>query len=215
VASRTRTLAPLGALLLSLLAAHAALVPHLAVWEVAPDLPLVGVAAVAVGRGPRAGAAFGFAAGLGADLFLATPVGTSALAYTVVGQLLGRCSRPRPAGTARTLCRPGSACFACRTGRAHGPAPAGQPGDRPARIRRQAAARRAAIGRSVLLTVAGVAGGRLATAAVATALGGMAAPGPLAVVRIAAVSAVSAPLAPPLFAAVRRLATRRDAGARR
>jgi rod shape-determining protein MreD len=75
------------------MAAYAGLSPHLAVRGLQPDLLLVAVAAVAAGRGARAGAAFGFAAGLGADLFLATPLATSALAYTLVGHVVGRLSR--------------------------------------------------------------------------------------------------------------------------
>jgi rod shape-determining protein MreD len=86
--------------LLTVLLAHVAVAPHLALRGVAPDVLLVGVAAVAVARGPRAGAAFGFAAGLGADLFLAQPVGTSALAFTLIGHVIGRSSGPRSPGAA-------------------------------------------------------------------------------------------------------------------
>ena len=89
---------PLAAVLLTLLVAHVALTPQLSVRGTAPDALLVGVAAVAVGRGSRAGAAFGFTAGLGADLFLATPLGTSALAFTLVGHVLGRASAPAGKG---------------------------------------------------------------------------------------------------------------------
>lgn len=88
-----RKAAPLATVLLTALAAQTGLAPHLALRGVAPDVLLVAVAAVAAGRGARSGAAFGFAAGLGADLFLATPLGTSALAYTLVGHGVGRSSR--------------------------------------------------------------------------------------------------------------------------
>jgi len=95
-----RRAAPFASVALTAVAARAALAPHLAVRGVEPDVLLVAVVAVAAGRGARAGAAFGFAAGLGADLFLATPLGTSALAYTLVGHVIGRSSwRRRPALT--------------------------------------------------------------------------------------------------------------------
>jgi hypothetical protein len=196
--------APFGAVLFTLLVAHVAVTPHLAVRGAEPEVLLVGVAAVAVGRGPRAGAAFGFAAGLGADLFLATPLGTSALACTLVGHVLGQWRRPGTPGSAAALCSPASTCFACRTGRRHASGPADESPGRPTRVRRRAAARRAAVRRSLVLAVLGVAAGRLATAAVATGLGGVPFPGAPGLLRIAAVAAVSAPLGPLIFAAVLR-----------
>jgi len=234
-AVRIRRAAPLGAIFFTALMAHAAVAPHLAVRGAAPDVLLVGVTAVAAGRGPRAGAAFGFASGLGADLFLATPPGTSALAFTLVGHALGQ-SRParlpgRSSGVAAALCSPTSTCFACRAGRLHIAAPLEgglgglSPDDesqarpksltaRPARRRRRAAARRASVRRTLLLTGAGVGIGRLATAAVATALGGVPFPGVPGLVRIAAAAAVSAPLGPPLFALARRLPGTASGGVR-
>ena len=197
-----RRAAPLGAVLLTALAVQVAVAPHLAMGGVAPELVLVTVAAVAVSRGPRAGAAFGFAAGLGADLFRATPLGTAALAYTVVGHLLGQCRRPRAAGTAAALCRPESLCFACRTGRrfrssVHSARRTGRRG-------RQASARRAALRRAVALTVAGVAAGRLGTAMVGSALAGVPFPRTSGLLRVAATAAISGPLGPPVFAALGR-----------
>jgi hypothetical protein len=50
-----------------------------------------------------------------------------------------------------------------------------------------------------------VGAGRLATAVVAATLGGVPAPDPAGLVRIAAVAVLSAPLGPPAGAAVRRL----------
>lgn len=169
---RLRAAAPLGALLATVLLTHVALAPQVALGGVGPDVVLAGVVAVAVARGPRAGAGFGFAAGLGADLFLATPVGTAALAFTLVGYVLGQSSRTGTRGTASALCRPGSSCFACR---------------------------------SVALTAFGVGAGRLGTAVVATALGGMPFLDGAGGVRIATVAAITAPLGPGLFAALRRL----------
>ena len=107
--------APLAAVLVTAVAAHAGLAPHLAVLGLEPDVLLVAVVAVAAGRGARGGAAFGFAAGLGADLFLATPLGTSALAYTLVGHVVGRSSRPRRAALRRSVTL---AFVAVATGRA-------------------------------------------------------------------------------------------------
>jgi hypothetical protein len=56
-----------------------------------------------------------------------------------------------------------------------------------------------------VVTACGVAAGRLSATLVATALGGVPFPGPRALSRALAVGALSAPLGPPLVAAVRRL----------
>jgi hypothetical protein len=197
--------APLGAVLLTGLVGHAAVAPHLTVRGTAPDVLLVAVVAVSVRRGSRTGAGFGFAAGLGADVFLATPLGTSALAYTLVGHVLGRSSRPGTSGSAAALCSPDSTCFACRTGRRHEPLRSAEAPGRPSRVRRRAAARRAALRRSVAVTVFGVAAGRLGAAVVATTLGGVAFPAPTALLRIVGIAAISAPLGPLVEGAVRRL----------
>jgi len=207
--------APFGAVLLSGLVAHVGIAPHLAVRGAAPDVLLVAVVAVAVRRGSRTGAGFGFAAGLGADIFLATPLGTSALAYTLVGHVLGRSRRSRASASASALCSPDSTCFACRTGRLHRrpavpaparyPEPAAEPPIRPSRVRRRAAARRAALRRSIVLTAIGVAAGRLGTAAVATTLGGVPFPAPPGLVQMAAVALLSAPLGPLTGAVAGRL----------
>jgi hypothetical protein len=179
--------APLTALWVTALAAHAGLAPHLAIRGVEPDLLLVAVVAVALGRGDRAGAAFGFAAGLAADLFLATPLGTSALACTLVGHAVGGLGPPRP------------------------PAPfAGGTSSRPARRLRRAMIRRAAIRRSVMLTGASVAAGQLGTAMVATALGGLPFPRMAALLHIAGVAVLSAPLGIPALAAARRFGRAKD-----
>jgi hypothetical protein len=192
---------PLGAVLATAVVAHGAMAPHLAVNGAAPEALLVTVAAVAIGRGPRAGAAFGFSAGLAADLFLAPPLGTAALAYTIVGHVLGGWSRPLSAGTASALCRPHSPCFACLTG--------GTP------HRRRSGIRRAWWRRTLVLTAGAVAAGRLATAAVAATLAGQPFPRGAGLLRIAAVAAVSAPLGPPVFAAVRRIPGAAGGGGRR
>lgn len=200
-----RRWAPAGAALLSLLAAHAALAPHLRLSGVAPDLPLVAVVAVAAGRGARAGAAFGFAAGLGADVFLATPLGTSALAFTVVGHFVGEVMGRRATGAGAAVCTPASPCFACRirrSGAVRHPERSRPQGTRPERRRTER--RRAAVRRAAVLTAAGVGGGRLALVLASTALGGVPFPGGGGLLRVAGVAIVSAPLGPPAFAAARR-----------
>ena len=63
--------------------------PHLRVFGAAPDLLLVATAAMAYENGPERGALFGFLGGLAIDLFLASPVGLSALAFALTGYLLG------------------------------------------------------------------------------------------------------------------------------
>lgn len=214
---RMRRLAPMGAVLLTGLVLHAGVVPHLAVWGVAPDVLLVAVVAVALTCGSRAGAGFGFAAGLGADVFLASPLGTSALAYTLLGHVVGGSSGPRPARSAAALCRPGATCFSCRTGRHRAAAHNADPTSpdaaaRPSRARRRIAARRAALRRLTILTALGVGAGRLTVAVVATSLGGAAFPGMPAVSRMAAVAALSAPLGPPAIAALQRLSGRPVSG---
>jgi len=197
-----RRAAPAGAALLTVLAAHTALAPHLRLSGVGPDLPLVAVVAVAAGRGSRAGAAFGFAAGLGADLFLATPLGTSALAYTLVGHFVGEVAGRRATGKGAAVCSPASPCFACRTRRSravHHSERRRPEGHRPERRRTER--RRAALRRAVGLTAAGVGCGHLAVVLASTALGGVPAPGGGGLLRIVGVAIVSAPLGPPALAA--------------
>lgn len=63
-----------------------------------PDVVVLIAIAAGFAAGPRSGAITGFAAGLVFDLFLATPLGLSALVYTVVGHAVGSFS----AGILRT-----------------------------------------------------------------------------------------------------------------
>ena len=88
---------PLVAVLFTTVVAQVAAAPHLAPWGVSPDLLLLSTAAVAAVRGREVGAAYGFAAGLAADLFVATPFGVGALVFTVVGHGLAREGSARPA----------------------------------------------------------------------------------------------------------------------
>ena len=63
--------------------------PHLRILGVVPDLGLVLAVAVVYRDGAEAGAITGFAAGLGYDLFLATPLGLSALVYALTAYAVG------------------------------------------------------------------------------------------------------------------------------
>ena len=63
--------------------------PHLRIFGVVPDLGLVLAVAVAYRLGPEAGALTGFAAGLGYDLFLETPLALSALSYALTAYAIG------------------------------------------------------------------------------------------------------------------------------
>jgi rod shape-determining protein MreD len=63
--------------------------PHLRVFGAMPDLCLLATVAVAYEDGPDTGAIFGFASGLAIDLFLASPLGVSALTFAIIGYLVG------------------------------------------------------------------------------------------------------------------------------
>lgn len=75
--------------LLLALILHTSVMPDFRVLGVAADvLLLLGVAAGIV-AGPERGAVVGFVAGLAADLFVQTPFGLSALAYSLTGFAVG------------------------------------------------------------------------------------------------------------------------------
>jgi hypothetical protein len=196
---------------MTVLVAHAAVAPHLVLRGAGPDVVLAAVVAVALGHGSGAGAAFGFAAGLGADVFLTTPLGTTALAATLLGRAVGA-MRPgqSSSGTAGALCGPGSTCFSCRTGPAHRPARGVDAAGavRSLRARQRALTRRRALRQTLVVTGLGVGAGQLATAVVATGLGGVPLPGAGGFGRMAAVAVLSAPFGPPLLLVVRRLGGR-------
>jgi len=68
---------------------HLSLLQSTRIGEIRPDvLLLIGVIGGIVG-GPERGAVIGFTAGLVADLFLHTPFGLSALAFSLVGFAVG------------------------------------------------------------------------------------------------------------------------------
>ena len=75
--------------IISLVVLQTALFPELRVFGAVPDLLLVATIAVAYERGPEAGAVFGFVGGLAIDCFLSSPLGVSALAFSLVGYGVG------------------------------------------------------------------------------------------------------------------------------
>ena len=84
-----RRIVPLGLLALTTVVVQVAVMPHLRLLGVVPDLGLVLTIAVAYHDDAETAAIVGFVTGLGFDLFLRTPVGASALAYSVTGYLTG------------------------------------------------------------------------------------------------------------------------------
>ena len=84
-----RRVLPLGLLALTTVVVQVALMPHLRLFGVVPDLGLVLAVAVAYYDDAQSAAVVGFVTGVGFDLFLFTPVGASALAYAVTGYLTG------------------------------------------------------------------------------------------------------------------------------
>jgi rod shape-determining protein MreD len=79
----------LALLLVAVVLLQTAVLPHLRIGGVAPEIGLVVTVGVAFTAGPSAGAIFGFAAGLALDLFLSTPLGLSALAWSLTGYAVG------------------------------------------------------------------------------------------------------------------------------
>jgi rod shape-determining protein MreD len=76
-------------LLLSALAVHLTLFSVLRVAGVAPDVMLLVAVAGGLVGGPVRGAVLGFTAGISVDVFLRTPMGLSALVFTLVGYGVG------------------------------------------------------------------------------------------------------------------------------
>lgn len=79
----------LGLVVVTLVVFQTTFFEHVRVLDVIPDLCLVATIAVAYEDGPVTGAIFGFLSGLSIDLFLSTPVGLSALAFSVTGYAMG------------------------------------------------------------------------------------------------------------------------------
>ncbi|MEX2256444.1 MAG: rod shape-determining protein MreD [Acidimicrobiia bacterium] len=76
-------------LVITLVVLQTAVFPHLRVFGAIPDLCLVATVAIAYEEGPQTGALFGFVSGLVVDLFLASPLGLSALANSCTGYAVG------------------------------------------------------------------------------------------------------------------------------
>jgi rod shape-determining protein MreD len=67
-----------------------ALIPHLSVWGVFADLPLLLVLSWGLLRGSREGVVWGFVAGLFTDLFSGGPFGAATLSLMAAGALSGQ-----------------------------------------------------------------------------------------------------------------------------
>lgn len=65
------------------------ILPHLVIWGVFPDLPVVVVASWGLLRGTAEGSLWGFIAGLAVDLFSGAPFGSATLSLVIVGFLSG------------------------------------------------------------------------------------------------------------------------------
>jgi rod shape-determining protein MreD len=79
----------LGALIFAILIMQVAVLPHVRLFGVVPDLGLLVALAVGYHEGPEAGAVVGFVSGFAFDLFLETPLGLDALTYALVGYSIG------------------------------------------------------------------------------------------------------------------------------
>jgi rod shape-determining protein MreD len=76
-------------LLLFTLVVHTTLLPNVRIAGVMPDLMLLVAVCAGLEAGASYGAAVGFASGMLADLVLPTPLGLSALVFTLVGYAVG------------------------------------------------------------------------------------------------------------------------------
>lgn len=68
---------------------QAAVVPHLALWGVYPDLPAILVVSWGLLAGTRQGVVWGFVAGIVVDLFSGAPFGAATLSLMAVGAVSG------------------------------------------------------------------------------------------------------------------------------
>ena len=76
-------------LLLVFAVIQATVIPHLTIWGVFPDLPLLAVVSWTLLRGAREGLVWGFIAGMAMDLFSGAPFGAATLALMAAGFLSG------------------------------------------------------------------------------------------------------------------------------
>lgn len=63
--------------------------PHLAIWGVFPDLPVLIVTSWGLLRGAGEGSVWGFIAGVAVDLFSGAPFGAATVSLVIVGFLSG------------------------------------------------------------------------------------------------------------------------------
>ncbi len=75
--------------LIAIVLIQTTVMPYLRILDVVPELALVATIAIAYREGPETGAGFGFVAGFATDLFIDTPLGLSALVFTLTGYLIG------------------------------------------------------------------------------------------------------------------------------
>lgn len=75
--------------LLLTLILHTTLLPEVRLFGVMPDVMLLLAIAAGLEAGPAYGALIGFVSGMLSDLLLPTPLGLSALVFTVVGYVVG------------------------------------------------------------------------------------------------------------------------------
>ena len=78
-----------GIVVLVALVLHTSVFPQLRVADVRPDLMLLLAVLGGLSAGPQIGAVFGFACGLAVDLLLQTPLGLSALTFSLIGYGVG------------------------------------------------------------------------------------------------------------------------------
>jgi rod shape-determining protein MreD len=74
---------------LTALVVHLSVLTRLRVVGVMPDLMLLLAVAGGITGGPARGAVVGFVSGMAVDLFLLTPLGLSALVFSVIGYCVG------------------------------------------------------------------------------------------------------------------------------
>ena len=76
-------------MLIAALLLHTTVLSRIRLWGVMPDFMLLIAVAAGITAGPTRGAALGFTSGMLIDLFLPTPLGLSALVFTLVGYGVG------------------------------------------------------------------------------------------------------------------------------
>ncbi|MGD2206843.1 MAG: rod shape-determining protein MreD, partial [Anaerolineae bacterium] len=64
-------------------------VPHLTIWDVFPDLPVLVVVSWSLLRGAGEGVVWGFISGLAVDLLSGAPFGAATLSFIAIGFLSG------------------------------------------------------------------------------------------------------------------------------